>query len=307
MSENSDMNKHLKLFWAIMLGILGLITALTGLLKDYSWTANFLPDWVFLCILLSVFYSSYPKLIIPLFASVRAIISNGGNLRRLCVIGLILILVIGLVLNIKQLEPYYRARLFYAKFDWHFAQGRGYLRKGLYEQAVREFDKQGNHFSYLPETTLYIAKKEALDTKRRLIEVNSYLDRFNEAIKSNNPPNYMDLLLAQRAFKLYPESQRVLRAREIAKRQISQALIFYFKAIELLQNNRQDLARQELVSSRKNCQNLLHQDLLLRYCNLFGKIPFNSEESKVLDFYLRTPLNEIKETVFDLALIKWAS
>jgi len=307
MSTEIDSKNPLKLFWVIMLTLLGLAGALIGVFKDYRWAVYFIPDWLVLSAVSTFAYYAHHRWLKNFIPSLWNALNTSNKLHRTGTLLLLLIVIIGGFFISSVSLKYYRLRLFSAKFDWHYAYAKNNLEKGLYKEALNEFEKQGEHFSYLPKTTSELAIIEIDDTRKRLLEVDTYLGRVNEALDSNKTPNFMDLLLAQRAFTLYPKSAAVKEAKNRAVQRLNLALESYFKSITYLQRGNYRLAKQEMIVSRGHCQRLLHQDLLLKYCDSSHQTGFSKEDIKVSDFYLKTQIGEIRKTILESPLLNWIS
>src|ERR1039457_5430732 len=162
MGENKSTTKtsigRLSVLTAVVVGLVaGAVKFAESLKKlllgdEYGWLFYFLPDMIVLAGLLmfGMFLLGALKYDIP--RSLMWVVRHG----KLRLVALMFVLLgVGLVLTIPLLArvlDFYRARLFFAKFDWNYHAARGALARDCSAEAIAEFRAQGDRYRYLNKT-----------------------------------------------------------------------------------------------------------------------------------------------------------
>jgi|CZKX01.1.fsa_nt_gi hypothetical protein len=294
---------RIKKRWAIIGGAITGIGALFSVLDilpklvssyENAWTLNFIPDVLLvmgLTLLAAVAYAQFGR---ELAASYADILGGGTRWQRASLV-LLSLAMLGLVAtSLGDWKKYYRQRVSSAKFDWSYVQARSALKRGDFVRAAAFFKSDHGKQKFLSTALKKKRDREEEDTLQRLADVDKYLKRYSQAA-TRVPISLPDLLLVQRAARLYPDSPDVLSATADAQQRLRAAMEPWFAGIGALQHGDTSLARLSFHESlEKGGISLFDQELLLRYCGQQDLRYFSSAEVEVLDGYLKIPVQRLR-------------
>lgn len=284
------MSTRVKAEAAVVAGVIAL--AYGTAIAAWRWPLHFLPDLAIALVLLAALVLGLRRYGRLLLTSLAICLVTGTRAERFTVAVLLPAVLAGTVLFAAALYPYYRARVFWAKAERHYAQAAAYMERGLYREALAEFDRQGEDYRLVSPAIAERARAARADTRLRIDRAHQLVVRFRAVTKDVRTPSLDDLLLAQQAWSLYPQSEEVRSARADARQILSRAIGLYVAAIEALRADRREESRRLLIQSKRAVTGLLHQDLLLD-----GRAPRD-----LIAFYKREP--QLRETIELMPLLR---
>jgi hypothetical protein len=299
---------RIKKRWAIIGGTITGIGAVFSVLDilpklvssfENAWTLNFIPDVLLvmgLTLLAGVAYAQFGRGIASSYADV---LRCGSWWQRASLV-LLSLVVLGLVAtSYGDWKKYYRQRVSSAKFDWGYVRARSALKRGEFITAAALLKSDRGTQKFLSTALKKKRDQEEADTLQRLVDVSKYLKRYRQAA-AVAPISLPDLLLLQRAARLYPDSTDVLSTTGDAQRRLQAAVGFWLVGVGALQDGNVSLAGERFRRSHeKGGVSLFDQELLLRYCSQPDLRHFSAAEAEVLNGYLHIPVQRLRFLLID--------